>query len=165
MLNNRLHLYFPQLVQQVGWLSILFAILLIIKAVPLPNPVVPIPFLILGVIFSLTAKGTLLDLKKRKTKPYVGLLGIKLGTWRVLPELNEIVLTSSNYSQQVHSWVSRNDVRTKMYRGFLKGNHDFKLLFSESRDAERVIRDVEQVAAGLNLPAIDYTVKPPNRLK
>jgi hypothetical protein len=165
MLDNRLHLYFPQLVQQIGWLLILFSILLIIKAIPMPNPIIPVPFLILGGVFSLTAKGARLDLDGRRIKEYIGLPGIKLGTWQTLPNLNEVVFTSGSYSQQIHSWVSRNDVRSKRYRGFLKGNDGFKMQFSESQDPEQVIRDVEKVAGGLNLPAVDYTVKPPNRLK
>ncbi|GJM29699.1 MAG: hypothetical protein DHS20C17_23340 [Cyclobacteriaceae bacterium] len=165
MLNNRLHLYFPQLIQQLGWILSIFAILSIFQAIPFPNPLVPIPILLLGVVFSFTIQGASLDLEKKMIKQYVGLLGIKIGAWKTLPTLREIVFTSGSYSQQIHSFVSRNDVRSKVYRGFLKGNDGFKMLFTANRDPERVIRDVEKVAGSLNLPAIDYTVKPPNRLK
>jgi len=165
MLNNRLHLYFPQLVQQIGWLFIFFGLLVLVKAIPIPNQLVSVPFLMVGLVFSLTSRGTSLDLEKRKVRSYIGLLGIKIGNWQPLPELHEIVFTSGSYSQQVHSWVSRHDVRSKIYRGFLKGRNDVKMLFSASRNPQRVKGDVEKVADSLNLPAIDYTVKPPNRLR
>ncbi len=165
MLNNRLELYFPQLIQQIGWLLVVFSILLIIKAIPFPNPFVPVVFLVVGVILSLTVKGTVLNLNNLMLKQYVGLFGIKIGNWKPLPSLTEVVLTSANYSQQVHSWVSRHDVRSKVYRGFLKGPEGIKILFASNRDADKVKKHLTIIAESLDIPAIDYTTKPPTRLK
>lgn len=165
MLNNRLQLYFPQIVQQIGWLLIIFSILLIIKAVPFPNQFLPVIFLVVGVVLSLTVEGTVLNLNSRMLKQYVGLFGIKVGRWKPLPSLTEVVLTSANYSQQVHSWVTRHDVRSKVYRGFLKGPEGIKILFASNRNPDQVKEHVILIAEALDIPATDYSIKPPTRLK
>lgn len=158
-------MYFPQIVQQIGWLLIVFSILLIIKAIPFPNPYIPVLLLIVGVVLSLTIEGTVLNLNNKMLKQYVGLFGIKIGNWKPLPSLSEVVLTSTNYSQQVHSWVSRHDVRSKVYRGFLKGPDGIKILFASNRNPDRVKEHVILIAEALDIPATNYTVKPPTQLK
>lgn len=163
MLDKRLQLYFPQLIQQIGWILILLGLLLLFKAIPMPNPFIPVGFIIVGLVLSLTSRGTRLDLGNRMIKQYVGLFGIKLGSWKALPELNEIVFTSSSYSQQIHSWVSRRQFNTKVFRAFLKGP-DNKLLFSSNKDPESVKQDVRIAAERLDLPAIDYTLRPPGKI-
>lgn len=163
MLDNKIQLHFPMLIQQLGWILIVLGALVLFKAVPLPLPVVAVIPVIIGLILSLTFRGTRLDLKNKKIKQYIGVFGIKLGSWKALPELNEIVFTSSSYSQQIHSIVSRKQLNTKEFRAFLKGP-GHKLIFASNLDAELVRQEVRTAASLLNLPAIDYTVKPPVKL-
>ena len=164
MLDNRLHLYFHQLVQQLGWILVLFGVLGLFGAVPIPNSWVSPGLILVGLIFSLTYEGVGLDLRNRKIKHYVEFLGLKLGSWKALPELNEVVFTSSQYSQQIHAIVSRKQVNSRLFRGFLKGI-DAKLLIVSKQDKESAKKDVLRVAEQLDLPAIDYTVKPPNHIR
>jgi hypothetical protein len=98
-----------------------------------------------------------------RVKQYVGLFGLKLGSWESLPELKEIVFTSNNYSQQIHSFVSRRSLNIREYRAFMKGD-DSKILFAAGKDAQSVKKDARIIADQLSVPAIDYTVKPPARL-
>lgn len=163
MLDNRLGLYFPQLIQQLGWILILFGILLFIKAIPMPNPLIPLVAILAGLAFSLSYKGTRFDPNHKRLKRYIGLFGLKLGSWEALPELKEIVFTSNSYSQQIHSIVSRRSLNTREYRAFMKGD-DTKILFSAGKDAQSVKKDARTIAKQLSVPAIDYTVKPPARL-
>jgi len=160
MLDNKLNLYFPQFIQQLGWVLILFGILLLIMAIPMPTPLVPLGSILAGLVFSLTSRGTRIDLERKRFKQYVGLFGLKAGSWEPLPELKEIVFTSNSYSQQIHSIVSRRSLSTREYRAFMKGD-DSKILFSAGKDSQTVQNDARTVAKGLSLPAIDYTVKPP----
>ena len=160
MLDNKLNLYFPQFIQQLGWILNLFGVLMLIKAIPMPNPLVPMGAILIGLVLSLTSRGTRLDLDHMRFKRYVGLFGLKLGSWQSLPKLEQIVFTSNNYSQQIHSIVSRKSLNTKEFRAFIKGNN-CKILFSAGKDAQSVKQDAHMVASRLSLPAIDYTVKPP----
>ena len=164
MVDNRLQLYFHQLVQQLGWILVLVGVLGLFGALPIPNPWISPIIMLLGLVFSLTYEGVALDLSNRKIKHYVEFLGIKLGSWKNLPELTEVVFTSNTYSQQIHAIVSRKQLDTRLFRGFLKGI-DAKLLFASKRDKQWVKEDVLKVAEQLDLPAIDYTVKPPNRIR
>jgi hypothetical protein len=160
MLDNKLSLYFHQLFQQLGWLLLLFGFLLLIKAIPMPNLLIPVLIILAGLVFSLTYRGARIDLQRRQIKQYVGLFGLKLGPWKPLPELKEVVFTSNSYSQQIHSIVSRRSLDTKEFRAFVKSeNH--KILFSAGTDAQSVKKDAQTVAKRLSLPATDYTVKPP----
>ena len=163
MLDNKLNLYFPQLIQQMGWILILFGILLLFKAIPMPSPVIPVGAILVGLIFSLTRRGAQINLDDKRFKRYVGLFGLKLGSWEPLPRLNQIVFTSSSYSQQIHAIVSRRSLNTKEFRAFLKGD-DSKILFSAGKNPQSVKKDALIVAKELSLPAIDYTVKPPSAI-
>ena len=164
MIDNRLQLYFHQLIQQLGWLLVVFGLLVLFGAVPIPARWISLFFILIGLFFSLTYEGVQLDLRNRKIKQYVGFLGLSFGSWKSLPDLTQIVLTSSKYSQQIHAIVSRKQLDTRLYRGFLKGVNT-KLLFTSKNHKEEVMEQVSEVAEQLNLPATDYTVKPPNIIR
>lgn len=163
MLDNKLKLYFPQLIQQLGWMLILFGILLLTKAIPMPTPLIPLGSIVVGLVFSLTSRGIRVDLEHKRIKQYVGLFSLKLGFWEPLPKLKEIVFTSNSHSQQIHSLVSRRSLNIREFRAFIKGA-DYKILFSAGKDAQSVKLDAHMVANRFSLPAINYTVKPPAKL-
>ena len=165
MLDNKLHLYFPMLIQQVGWLLLLFGILTITGLLAFPNLILPVVGAIVGAIFTFSFQGAQLDLAGRKIKEYFGLFGVKFGSWKDLPELQEVVFTSGRYSQQVHAWVSRTQQNTRIYRGFLKGPNSYKQLFSAGENPDIVIKQVELAAEALGLPATNFNTKPPQKIR
>ena len=165
MLDNKLHLYFPMLIQQLGWLLLLFGVLTISGLLTFPNRILPLIGIIIGAIFTFSFQGTQLDLPGKKIKEYFGLFGLKIGSWQDLPELQEIVFTSGRYSQQIHALVSRKQHNTRIYRGFLKGPNSYKQLFAASENPDKVISQVESAADAFGLPATNYNTKPPQRIR
>jgi hypothetical protein len=165
MLDNKLQLHFPMLIQQVGWVLLLFGVLTITGLLAFPNLILPVMGTIIGAIFTFSFQGAQLDLAGRKIREYFGLFGVKIGSWKDLPELQEIVFTSGRYSQQVHAWVSRTQQNTRIYRGFLKGPNSYKQLFSASENPDKVLSQVELAADAFGLPATNYNTKPPQRIR
>lgn len=165
MLDNKLHLYFPMLVQQVGWGFLLFGGLTLTGLLAFPNRILPLIGIIIGAIFTFSFQGTQLNLPAKKIKEYFGLFGVKIGSWKDLPELQEIVFTSGRYSQQVHAWVSRTQHNTRIYRGFLKGPNGYKQLFAAGENPDKVISQVKSAADGFGLPATNYNTKSPQRIR
>ena len=165
MLDNKLHLYFPMLVQQVGWVLLLFGVLTLTGLLAFPNRILPLIGIVIGAIFTFSFQGTQLDLRGKKIKEYFGLFGVKIGSWKDLPELQEIGFTSGRYSQQVHAWVSHTQHNTRIYRGFLKGPNSYKQLFAAGENPDKVIIQVKSAADGFGLPATNYNTKPPQRIR
>ena len=140
---------------------LIFGILTLTGLVPIPNLLFSIFCLVVGMVFTFGYKGAKLDMKRRRIKEYFGFFGIKFGRWETLPDLTEIVFTSSRYSQQVHAWVSRMQHNTRVYRGFLKGPGGFKQLFVSGGDSEKTVKEITAAAKALNLPAVNYNIRPP----
>ena len=165
VLDNKLELYFPMMVQQLGWLLLLFGILTFSGLVPIPNKLLTAAGTLIGIVLTFAYKGAKLDLEQKRIKVYFGILGLKVGTWRPLPEeLLEIVYTSGTYSQQMHAWVSRNEHSSRIYRGFLKGSKGYKQLFTSGGNPDSVLQEVQQAAKSLNLPATNYNIRPPAKI-
>jgi hypothetical protein len=94
-------------------------------------------------------------------REYIGLLGLKKGKWKRLPDLDKIFITKINYSQIIWSRVSQTQARTVGFRAYLQGVHDFKFLFSEKRGKNAIIHDAESVSNKFHLKILDCTVNPP----
>ncbi len=152
------------MVQQFGWLLLLFAVLTFAGLVPFPNLILSGIGFLIGLVITFAFEGVVVNLKERKIKEYFGLFGIKLGRWKSIPDLTEVVYTSGRYSQQIHAVVSRRQVDSRIYRAFLKGPGNYKQIFASGTNGTRIMHEARQAAEAFHLPATNYTVKPPVKI-
>ena len=161
MLDNRLQPFFPISFRWLGFILVPLGIIGIFPAHDFLSAILPVLSVVAGMAFIWTFHGTQIDFQQNKVMEYVSIVGLKLGNWNDLPRLGKIFVTKTNYSQVVWSRVSNTQQRSTVFRAYLKGPGDFKLLFSEKKQKDSIIKEAEAAANGLDLQVLDCTVKPP----
>jgi hypothetical protein len=161
MLDNRLQPYFPLSFRWLGFILLPLGIIGIFPAHDFLSALWPAFSVVAGTAFIWTFHGTQIDLQQNRVMEYVSVVGLRLGSWSDLPKLEKIFVTKTNYSQVIWSRVSSTQERSTVFRAYLKGPGDFKLLFSEKKEKESIVKKAGAVANGFDLQILDCTVKPP----
>lgn len=157
MIDHRLQPYFPTEFRWLGYIMMAASIFFF----PQGNWIWPLMGLLLGVFMGWAVLGTRIDFQKHKIQEYLGVWGIKLGSWKDIPELEKITITRSLYSQVLGSRGTTSKFRTKVYRAFLRGPDNFKVPFIAHQQSEKVLYNARLVSEKLNLPILDCTIKIP----
>jgi hypothetical protein len=161
MFDSRLESYFPLSFRWLGYILIPLGFIGLFSSQGFPALIWPLVAEAAGIIFIWTFYGSQIDFKQKLVREYIGLLGLKKGKWKRLPDLDKIFITKINYSQIIWSRVSQTQARTVGFRAYLQGVHDFKFLFSEKRGKNAIIHDAESVSNKFHLKILDCTVNPP----
>jgi len=161
MLDNRLQPYFPLSFRWLAFMLIPLGIIGIFPAQGFLGVLWPVIAMVAGVAFIWTFHGSRIDFEKNRVMEYVGIFGFKTGNWNDLPELENVFVTKTNYSRVVWSRVSSTQQRSSIFKAFLRGQEDFKFLFSEKKNKKAILAEAEAVSKKFDLKVLDCTVKPP----
>ncbi len=165
MLDNRLQAFFPISFRWLGFIITPLGIIAIFQAHDFLSTLWPVFSMAAGVAFIWTFHGTRIDFERNLVMEYVTVYGFRLGNWNELPKLEKVFVTQSNYSQVIWSRVASTQQRSTVFRAYLKGPGDFKLLFSEKGQKKSIVKDAGIAASGFDLPILDCTVPHPKWIK
>ncbi len=165
MFDNRLQPYFPLSFRWLGFILIPLGIIGIFPAHDFFSALWPVFSVFAGTAFIWTFHGTKIDFQQNRVMEYVSVVGLRLGNWSDLPKLEKVFVTKTNYSQVIWSRVSNTQQRSTVFRAYVKGPGDFKLLFSEKKKKESIVKDAGFAANGFDLQVLDCTIKPPTWIK
>jgi hypothetical protein len=161
MRDNRLEPYFPLSFRWLAYILLPLGVAATFPAQGFLGTLWPVIAITAGIIFIWTFHGSRIDFEKNRVMEYVGIFGFKTGNWNDLPALDKVFVTKTNYSRVVWSRVSSTQQRSSIFKAYLKGQDEFKFLFSEKKNREVIIAEAEAVASRFNLKILDCTVKPP----
>ncbi len=157
MHDRRLGPYFPMEFRWIGLLLIAVSLFFLAQKVFVWPPLI----LLLGIFLKWASNGTQIDFENLQLREYVGVWGIKFGSWKSLPNLEKITITKTNYSQVLGSRGTTSQFKTHMYRGNLRGPGDFRVPFVAHTNESEVLETARTVADRLELRILDCTVKSP----
>ena len=115
--------------------------------------------LLIGVVFSLSFRGVLIDYDTMKIKPYLDIFIYKIGTWHNLNEYEIIALKLFNESQTMNMASISNTYTTKTFNIYLQGNISNDLFLKEFTEYEKAKSFLEKYSLKLNKKPVDTIAK------
>lgn len=121
-----------------------------------------LPFWLISVIIFTTYNGLELDRTRNLYREYVGMLGMKWGTWQPFAAPEYIFIKRNKVSQTMRGRISSSTMHTEEYTGFLRFSEENKIRLAATRDKATLLEKLNPIAAGLQLDILDYTADNPS---
>lgn len=133
-----------------GFLILIIGFIALFTSIP-----VGVILVFLGITLILNIQGVLVDYPNKKYKEYRHFLFFKIGSWKEIPSLDELVLTKFLDKNRYRvGYFLTTDVQTKTYDLYLTGG-EVALLLKEFTDYQEAWKYLENHGKLLGLPTKD----------
>ncbi|WP_194767595.1 hypothetical protein [Tamlana sp. I1] len=162
--NNKIYNFFPDVFVYIGYILILTGIAFIIE-----KSFFSILLILLGILFSFSYVGILIDMTNNIYKNYFSFFGIKKGVWKTYNKFTDICILEFNQKNKGYSRTGLEFSSKKLiYRiCLLDSNHQNKILINELKSKEKAIAQAKELSVKMNksLNVFNPTISDSTRLK
>jgi len=155
MIDNKLEKLFPPAMRAAGLIPILFGILLLLGQ----SYIAAIIFFIIGSFIAFADNGILLDPVGKRSKQYIGFVGLKMGKWKSMQQYCHITILRSRESTTAYSRSNRaTTTSAEIYYDvtLLDKTHRQKLGVKRFKGEQQAVAYSKRLMKALNFDFVKY---------
>lgn len=151
-LDIRLGFQFPWTFRFVGALLVFSALVLFQQ-----NFWWSIMLFVIGVVIITAYEGTDIDVVNKVYREYNSILFIKVGKFKAYDSIEKLYVNKKTISQRMYSAHTSKSATfsNDVFSGYLKFTSGDKILLSNQKSKEKLLKKLDQVIQSLNVPLID----------
>ncbi|MBC5774257.1 hypothetical protein H8S95_09310 [Pontibacter sp. KCTC 32443] len=144
--------YFSTAARVLGWITTVWAILAVVGGSVSAFLILPA-----AIITQLTHYKVEFDLQHITYREGVSFAGLTFGKKLPLPGFDFLFLKKNNYKQTMESRASMATIKMVKYDGYIKLTNNVKLHLLKTKDQQKAMQVMEQIAQDLNVEFRDLT--------